>query len=462
MKKLSFCDKWPIKPLGKTLPIEYGKALPANLRDGSGIVPVYGSNGIAGRHSRALTSGQTLLIGRKGGAGIAHLSREACWVIDTAYYTVDDSVYDLSFACYLLQFLRLDALDKSTTIPSLSRDDYNATLAPVPTKDEQRIIVEKLDELFSDVDTGVASLSRAYGNLRRYRASVLKMALEGRLTVDWRSNNPSTSTGEQLLSRILTARRDEWEREQSERFSAQGKRPPKNWRDKYAEPAGPDVKNLPELPAGWCWATLQQLTGTITSGSRGWAKYYSNDGPIFIRSQDINTDLLNIDSVAHVNPPKDSEGGRTLVRLGDLLITITGANVAKCAEVTCHIDEAYVSQHVALARPVLPEISRYLHACLTCESQGRRQLLKFAYGAGKPGLNLQQVASVVVPLPTFSEQSQIVQLIDEQLAAHTRIEGQLEHDVVRARQLRQSILKAAFEGKLTSAEHLIDCTEQAA
>jgi type I restriction enzyme S subunit len=90
----------------------------------------------------------------------------------------------------------------------------------------------------------------------------------------------------------------------------------------------------------------------ITSGSRGWAKYYSDSGPLFIRAQDINTDRLRFDGIAHVKPPQNSEGSRTRVQVADLLVTVTGANVTKTALVDLDLGEAYVSQHVALVRPV--------------------------------------------------------------------------------------------------------------
>ncbi|CAJ3666825.1 type I restriction modification DNA specificity domain protein [Burkholderia pseudomallei] len=333
---------------------------------------------------------------------------------------------------------------------------------PVPSLEIQDSVLALVDEQLSDLDAGVAGLARAQANLKRYRASLLNAAMEGRLTADWRVNNPATETGGQLLTRILKERRENWEANQIAKFSAKGKQLPTNWQRKYEEPVAPDAKNLPELPTGWCWATLEQLAGLITSGSRGWAQYYSDSGPIFIRSQDINGDFLNIESVAHVSPPQDSEGGRTRVLLADLLITITGANVAKCAEVTFSPDEAYVSQHVALVRPVWPKTSRYLHTCLVCDSHGRRQLLKFAYGAGKPGLNLQQVSSVAIPLPPLAEQMRIGELLDEQLATQSKVAVELERQVKRAGQLRQSILKAAFAGTLASEKQTSVVSEQAA
>ena len=136
---------------------------------------------------------------------------------------------------------------------------------PLPNSSEQRRIVAKLDELFSELDAGVAALERAQAKLKRYRASVLKAAVEGRLTEEWRRKNPPDETGAELLQRILVERRQLWEQEQLAKFKAKGQRPPKNWQQKYKEPAGDKcISELPELPEGWCWATVDQITVSTT------------------------------------------------------------------------------------------------------------------------------------------------------------------------------------------------------
>lgn len=129
---------------------------------------------------------------------------------------------------------------------------------PVAPLNEQERIVAKIEELFSDLDAGVAALERAKANLKRYRAAVLKAAVEGKLTQKWRAENPPKEPASKLLARILKERRKKWEQEQLAAYKAKGKQPPKNWRDKYKEPAGPGA-NLPALPEGWCWACLSQL-----------------------------------------------------------------------------------------------------------------------------------------------------------------------------------------------------------
>jgi type I restriction enzyme S subunit len=322
----------------------------------------------------------------------------------------------------------------------------------LPPAAEQTRIVEKLEELLSDLDAGVAELKAAQKKLTRYRQSLLKAAVEGALTAEWRKRQPAESaeSGAALLARILTERRSRWETRQLAKFQAQGKTPPKDWQAKYPAPVAPDTAGLPALPEGWVWGSLEQLAEFITSGSRGWADYYAQQGSTFIRSQNINKDRLDLSDIAFVNPPPSTEGARTLVKMDDLLLTITGANVGKAARVDIELQEAYVSQHVALIRLVDAALGSYLHLFLTAGAGagGRGQLNKEAYGAGKPGLNLQQVGAVVVPLPGEQEVIALMQAISAQLNAVQAQETAIAHSLKQSAAQRKNILQAAFSGQL--------------
>lgn len=332
--------------------------------------------------------------------------------------------------------------------PRVKFDQLSKFELYLPPRREQTRIVEKLEELLSDLDAGVAELEAAQKKLAQYRQSLLKAAVEGALTAEWRAKNKPRETGSQLLERILKERRARWEAKQLAKFKEQGKTLPKDWQAKYPEPVKPDTFNLPELPEGWVWASLDQLAELITSGSRGWADYYAESGAMFIRSQNINKDWLDLTDVAFVNPPQTSEGVRTLVQRNDVLLTITGANVGKVAHVDVTIEEAYVSQHVSLIRLVDSVLSKYLHLFLTARAGGRGQLDELAYGAGKPGLNLQQIASVVVPIPSADEIDVIIEMVALYIGIVYLQEPAIDHSLKQAAAQRKNILKAAFSGQL--------------
>jgi type I restriction enzyme, S subunit len=136
---------------------------------------------------------------------------------------------------------------------------------------------------------------------------------------------------------------------------------------------------------GWTVTTLGELLEYVTSGSRDWSQYYSDHGAKFIRTQDINTNRLRIDAVARVALPEKVEGKRTRVFEGDILITITGANVGKVALVDNDIGEAYVSQSVALVRLKDKRLGKFLHYQLITKFGGDKTHLEaMAYGLGRP------------------------------------------------------------------------------
>lgn len=166
---------------------------------------------------------------------------------------------------------------------------------------------------------------------------------------------------------------------------------------------------------------VEQLISHLTNGLRGWASLYAESGPLFIRAQNINTDELRLDDIAHVAVPESVEAQRTKVLNHDLLITITGANVTKTALVRNDIGDAYVSQHVGLVRPIMTDTSPYIYLWIVSPANGRRVLEKLAYGAGKP---------------------------ERRLSVAQEVEGIVAAGLHRAERLRQSILKQAFAGRL--------------
>lgn len=283
--------------------------------------------------------------------------------------------------------------DKSSgiAIPNVNASKLAQVEIPVAPLNEQRRIVEKIETLFARLDQGEAALRHTQTLLARYRQSVLKAAVTGALTADWRMANSL---------------------------------------------------------AEWCETELGEVVEFLTSGSRGWAQYYSPSGALFIRAQNVKHDRLELDDVAYVRLPNRSEGTRTLVKRGDLLITITGANVTKTALVQADLDEAYVSQHVGLLRLTEKADPEFIYWFLVAKAGGRKQLEEFAYGAGKPGLNLTNIREVKLALPSLPEQREIVARIQEAIDRISLVEKWCQTELTRSAALRQSILKDAFAGKL--------------
>ena len=387
-----------------------------------------------------------------------------------------------SFASYLLRFrfLERDVLPRwihlflssagrrfierraasSAGQHNISLSTLNSMPLPLAPPNEQRRIVEKIEELFSDLEAGVAALTRARANLKRYRASVLKAAVEGSLTAEWRARQAHSPRGgegrgegfepaSQLLDRILTERRRQWEADQLTKFTAAGKQPPKNWQAKYAEPERADLTDVPPIPEGWTICSLDQLTTTITSGSRDWSQYYGDGTGTFIMAQNVRPGKLDLAYRQPVNPPADDrDRARSQVVEGDLLVTIVGANTGDVCRVDGHYPEHYVCQSVALMRPVLSLMSPFVEAYFVSHENGQRQFRRYIYGQGRPHLGFDQLRVTPILLPPLAEQKEIVTEVAEKLSQIEAAEVAIDHSLRRAARLRQSILKQAFEGKL--------------
>lgn len=207
------------------------------------------------------------------------------------------------------------------------------------------------------------------------------------------------------------------------------------------------------LPQGWVETTLGSLSKYITSGSRDWSQFYADRGALFVRTQDINRNTItSIDNIARVALPERIEGKRTLISQDDILITITGANVGKCAHVREPLPEAYVSQSVALVRLHLAELAPFLQRQLIAPAQGsqRSGLEQSAYGVGRPVLSLENVRNVPIRLPPLAEQKRILAKLDALSLHTTRARMELGRGGARGLldRLDQSILAKAFRGEL--------------
>lgn len=212
------------------------------------------------------------------------------------------------------------------------------------------------------------------------------------------------------------------------------------------------------------WATVpfSQIATLVTSGSRGWAKYYSDDGAMFIRIGNLTRDGINLelDNVQYVSLPNNAEGLRARLQKGDMLISIT-ADLGSIGVVPVGLGEAYINQHIALARLKNPHMVIF-YAWYLKSQIGRKELLKNMRGATKIGLGLDDIRGTFVPDVTESEASQVVAMIKSRLSVCDKLEHLIDETLEKTQALRQSILKKAFSGRLVpqgpideSAENLL-------
>jgi len=198
------------------------------------------------------------------------------------------------------------------------------------------------------------------------------------------------------------------------------------------------------IPGNWTVESLGELADFVTSGSRGWAQFYSNYGALFIRSQNIRDDQLCFDDIQYVSPPSGAEGNRTKVELNDLLITITGNSVGNVALVNQVFDDAYISQHVGLVRLKEPTQAEYICRYLTPNSPGNSQIAASQSGQSKPGLNLQNLKEFLIALPPSSEEQHA---ITSALSEIDALIVALEQLITKKRYLKQAVMQQLLTGR---------------
>lgn len=319
---------------------------------------------------------------------------------------------------------------------------------PVPPETEQTRILDTLDELLSDLDAGVAALERVRAKLKHYRAAVLKAAVEGALTAEWRAQHPATEPASELLTRILAERCRRWEEAQLAKFKEAEKSPPKDWKAKYNEPVAPDTTGLAPLPDGWCWATAEQI-GEVQLGRQRSPKNISNKHPTkYLRAANITEQGIDLSDVLEMEfTPKERE--RYELSPGDLLLSEASGSPRQVGKPAI-CDERHAGHcfqnTVIRHQPRLVE-SRYVLLVYKCYySTGVFATL--SAGVGINHLSAAKFAQLSLPLPPSVEQEAIVEAVEAQLSVIEHLESDLDAKLKRAQALRQSILRSAFSGQL--------------
>lgn len=191
--------------------------------------------------------------------------------------------------------------------------------------------------------------------------------------------------------------------------------------------------------------SIRNLTVVVTSGSRGWAKYYSENGALFVRIGNLTHSGIDIDfsDIQHITPPDNAEGIRTRLQPNDVLVSIT-ADLGSIGFVSKKGEEAYINQHIALVRFQNSAQGRFMAWYLRSE-YGQKDLLKNKRGGGKLGLGLDDIRDTPVPIVDDITATEIVDKVEEQLSVCDSIEKTVDTALAQADAMRQSILKQAFE-----------------
>ena len=303
----------------------------------------------------------------------------------------------------------------------------------VPPLPEQRRIVAEIEKQFTRLEAGVAALRRVQVNLKRYRAAVLKAACEGRLVpteaeLAKTGNRKATfETGEALLARILTERRQNW----------QG-------RGKYKEPAAPDTVKLGALPEGWTWANADQISFQITDGEHIQPRYTPEGYPM-LSAKHVRNGFVIFTEVPFIS---ETDFQACLKRCAptrdDILIVCVGATTGRAAIVGDAKPFAVVRSVLLIRTLINP---RFMLAWV--QSPWCQTWIQSASGSSAQAhFYINNAKNMSVPLPPFAEQMRIAAEVERRLSVVEELEAMVSVNLRRATRLRQSILQKAFLGNL--------------
>lgn len=311
---------------------------------------------------------------------------------------------------------------------------------PLPPLETQHAIVSKIEELFSELDKGIAELKTAQQQLKTYRQSVLKSAFEGKLTNEWRKNGNDKRTANELINIIQTEKENE--------ASRIGKKlKPTN------SLTSEEISQLSDLPLGWKWVSLGEIISDLTDyhANGSYAKIKENvellDKPnyaIMIRATNFEKNNFTKD-LKYITEDAYNYMSRSKLFGGEILIGKIG-NAGKVYYMPKLNRPSSLAMNL-FALKFNVDINKYIHYHLL-SSFSKQEISKYVKGVGNPTIDKNSIRSLSIALPSFQEQHQIVQEIESRLSVADKMEQSIQESLQKAEALRQSILKKAFSGEL--------------
>ncbi|MCG6303945.1 restriction endonuclease subunit S [Vibrio vulnificus] len=374
---------------------------------------------------------------------------------------------DLNYLYHFMCFIKLDSLAKATTVPSIRKGQIEDIEVPLPSTSNQKSISSKIEELFSHIDAGVEGLKQAKAKLQHYRQSVLKDAVTGKLTEQWRAQNADKlEPAEHFLKRILDERRAKWEAEQLKAFEEKGKTPKNDkWKDKYkvVDPLTErDVAGLPLLPEGWCYAKLGQVIDDPKYGTSKKCTYDSK-GKGVLRIPNIAAGEINPEDMKYAEFT-DDEIATYKLNEGDILTIRSNGSVSlvgKCAVISDKDTDFLFAGYLIRLRPVLKFIdANYLKSILTSGFLRKQIEMLAKSSSGVNNINTGELQSLIIPVCSLQEQRVIAQDIESKNTSINRQFEEYDRLFNQASKNKSAILKKAFSGELVENSKADETAEQ--
>lgn len=340
----------------------------------------------------------------------------------------------------------LESIGSGTTVKGIRLEQVRNLDFPLAPPEQQKRIVAKIEELFSHIDAGIEALQKAKQILKQYRQSILKAAVTGELTKEWReANKDKLELAPKLLERILKERREKWEEQQLEQFKVKGKMPKNDkWRKKYKDPKPAAVLVKLEIPNEWELASIDQIAEVLLGKMLDKAKHTAGKKLPYLRNINVRWGSIDTDDVLEMFF-KDSEIERYDLSHGDVLVC-EGGEPGRAAvwEGVAAMKYQKALHRVRYYLPLFPQYLVYLLEYFA--STGL--LARYFTGSTIKHFTKEAFVTLPFPLPSSKEMERIVEMIDEKLSSGRRLEVEIDMQLLKAEKKKQSILSSAFNGRI--------------
>ena len=337
-----------------------------------------------------------------------------------------------------------ESFASGSTFKELSAARMKELEFPLPPLNEQRRIADRIDALQARSRRAREALAEAQTLLEQFRQSVLSAAFRGDLTAKWREEHPDAEPASELLKRIRTERRKRWEKAELAKYAAKGKTPPPGWQKKYPDPVQVNTADLPGLPPGWCWASLDEISPNVQYGT---SEKTGDDGDIpVLRMGNIVNGQLFFDNLKYL--PASMIPDELCLDDGDILFNRTNSIelVGKSAVFRGADKTTFASYLIRVSVISVPPelVSEYINS-----SFGRSWVLSVAsQQVGQANVNGTKLKALAIPLPPEEEQKYIAHIFSKTRLYSDRIAQTAAMSLSQCASLDQSILAKAFRGEL--------------
>jgi type I restriction enzyme S subunit len=338
---------------------------------------------------------------------------------------------------YIARYLALaanrvlnDCSKDGTTVNSIEVAALERLPVPLAALAEQRRIVTRIDALFAEIAEGEAALEAARKGLDTFRRALLKAAVTGELTKDWRAANPAAETGHDVLARIAKDRA---------RIGEPKGRPSGGT---TVQPL--DASALPVLPKSWAWARVGEVISRMEYGTSEKCDF-GFDGVPVLRMGNVDFGSLTFAKLKYA--PKESMP--PILQVGDLVFNRTNSAelVGKCAVYKGDISPCSLASYLIRVR--FDDTSPDFAALWINSAFGRKWIAaNKSQQVGQANLSGGTLRSMYIPIPPPAEAAEILRRVSEAHSAAADTLALLDAEAADAARLKQSILKAAFEGRL--------------